>query len=94
MTYNANWRNLLNKHCNDISNSNYSTLLIGDSLIASLSRYPNIWRRYFKPLNAINCGIGGDRIQNVSWRTNTLSSFPFFKTLLFCVAQTISNEIH
>ena len=44
---------------------NYSTLLIGDSIIAGLSRYSNIWKRYFKPLYAINCGIGGDRMENV-----------------------------
>ena len=31
---------------------NYSTLLIGYSTIAGLSRYFNIWKRYFKPLNA------------------------------------------
>ena len=63
--YNTNGLNLHNKNCNDISNSNYSTLLIGDSLIGGLSRYPNIWGRYFKLLNTINCGIGGDRTQNV-----------------------------
>ena len=52
-SYNTNWLNLHNKHCNYISNSNYLTLLIGHSLIAGLSRYPNSWKRYFKPLNAI-----------------------------------------
>ena len=63
--YNNNWPNLHNKHCSDISNSNYLTLLIGDSLIVGLYCYPNILRRYFKPLNVINCGVGEDRIQNV-----------------------------
>ena len=29
-------------------------LLIGDSLIVGLFYYPNIWRIYFKPLNAMN----------------------------------------
>ena len=45
---------------------NYSTLLTGDSIIAGLPRYSNIWKRYFKLLNTINCGIGGDRLQNIS----------------------------
>ena len=76
---NTNWLKLHNKHCNDILNSSYSTLLIGYSLIVGLSGYPNIWRRYFKPLNAINCGIGRDRIQNVLWRSNNLPSSPFFQ---------------
>ena len=53
---------------------NYSTLLIGDSTFAGLSRYFNIWKRYFKPLNAINCGIGGDRVGNILWRCKNLAS--------------------
>ena len=44
---------------------NYFALLIGDSIIASLSRYHNIWYGYFKQLNAINCGVGGDRVENI-----------------------------
>ena len=44
---------------------NYSTLLIGDSIIASLSCYSTIWKRYIKPLNAINCRIFGDRVENI-----------------------------
>ena len=43
----------------------YSTLSIGDSIIADLSRYSNIWKRYFKSLNALNCGIGGDNVRNI-----------------------------
>ena len=92
-SYNTNWLNLHNKHCNDISNSNYSTLLIGDSLIVGLSRYPNIWRRYFKPLNAINCGIGGDRIQNVLWRSNNLPSSPSFQNaVILCGTNNIQRD--
>ena len=89
-SYNTNWLNLQNKHCNVISNSNYATLLIGDSLIAGLSRYPNIWRRYFKPLNAINCRIGGDRIQNVLWRNNNLPLSPSFQNAVILYA--INNK--
>ena len=55
---------------------NYSTLLIGDSIIAGLSCYSNIWKRYFKPLYAINCGIIGERVENVLWRCKNLPSCP------------------
>ena len=90
---NTNWLKLHNKHCNDILNSSYSTLLIGDSLVVGLSRYPNIWRRYFKPLNAINCGIDGDRIQNVLWRSNNLLSPPFFQnTVILCGTNNIQRD--
>ena len=92
-SYNTNWLNLHNKHCNDISNSNYSTLLTGDSLIVGLSCYANIWRRYFKPLNAINCGIGGDRIQNVLWRSNNLPSSPSFQNaVILCGTNNIQRD--
>ena len=92
-SYNTNWLNLHNKHCNDISNSNYLTLFIGDSLIVGLSDYPNIWRRYFKPLNAINCGIGGDRIQNVLWRSNNLPSSPSFQNaVILCGTNNIQQD--
>ena len=34
-------------HCNSMVIGNYSTFLIGDSIIAGLSLYSNIWRKYF-----------------------------------------------
>ena len=71
---NANWLRSHNKHCNSMTIVNYSTLLIGDSIITGLSRYSNIWKRYFQPLNAINCGMGGDRVQNTLWRCHNLPS--------------------
>ena len=80
--YNTNWLNLHIKPSNDISNPNYSTLLIGDFFIVGLSCYPNIWSSYFKPLNVINCGIGGDRIQNVLWRSNKLPSSFYFQNVV------------
>ena len=33
-----------------------------------LYRYWKVWSKYFEPLQALNFGIGGDRIQNVLWR--------------------------
>ena len=61
----VNWLNSHNKHGNSMTIGNYSALLIGDSIIAGLSRDSNIWKRYFQPLNAINCVIGWDRVQNI-----------------------------
>ena len=53
---------------------NYSTLLTGDTIIAGLYHYSNIWKRYFQPLTAINCGINGKRVQKIVWRFHNLSS--------------------
>lgn len=46
-------------------------IILGDSLVAELSRYPDIWN-LLKPLNVINCGIKGDHIENVLWRVGRL----------------------
>lgn len=43
-------------------------LLLGDSMIKGLARYPSVWRKYFAGLGALNFGIGGDRTQHVLWR--------------------------
>ena len=49
-----------------------SVILIGDSIIAGLSRYPQVWNRFFKPWRALNFGIGGDRTQHVLWRATNI----------------------
>ena len=43
-------------------------LIVGDSLVSNLSRYPEIWRKYFINQGALNFGIDGDKAQNVLWR--------------------------
>ena len=35
------------------------------SLMTGLHRYYKIWNNFFKPVDALNCGIGGDKVQNV-----------------------------
>ena len=70
--------------------SHHSTLLIGDSIIAGLSRYPEVWKRYFEPLNALNCGIGGDRVQNVLWRCiNSPPSLSVKNIVILCGTNNI-----
>ena len=46
---------------------------MGNSIVAGLSRYPNVWNDYFAPINALNLGIGEDRVENVLWRAIDLS---------------------
>ena len=46
--------------------------IVGDSLVSDLSCYPEIWRKYFSNHGALNCGIAGDKAQNVLWRVNNL----------------------
>ena len=72
---------------------NYSTLLIGDSIIAGLSRYSNIWKSYFQPLNDINCGIGGDRVQNILCQCHNLpSSSHLQNAVIMCGRNNIQHN--
>ena len=66
--YKNNWlKNHKNQAALIKSSKNVSTVLLGDSIVAGFFRYPNIWYKFFNE-NTINCGIGGDKIQNVLWR--------------------------
>ena len=61
----ASWMNTHLKHCSRLNNKSFDTILIGDSLIAGLTRYSKVWNKFFKPLNAFNCGMGFERVQHV-----------------------------
>ena len=57
----------------------------GDSLIVGLPHYPVIWRKHFKPLYAINCGIGIGRYR--------LSSSPFIQNVVvLCGTSNIQRD--
>ena len=55
-----------------IKDSKPNTLLLEDSIVAGLSRCPNVWNEYLAQINALNLGIGGDCIQYVLWRAINL----------------------
>ena len=64
----SGWYDIHQKHVNLSLNSKTILVLIGDSIVAGLSRYANIWRTFFKTFHTLNYGIGGDRTQHVLWR--------------------------
>ena len=49
--------------------TNPNTLLLGDSIIVGVVRCQTVWKKHFASLNTMNLGIGGDRVENVLWRT-------------------------
>ena len=49
-----------------------SVVMIGDSIVAGLRRYPTVWRNFILRYKTINLGIGGDRIENVLWCINDI----------------------
>ena len=69
-----------------------SVMLIGDPIVAGLSRYQTVWKKYyFKTYKALNCGILGDRTQHVLWRTEDLLSVP--PSVKYVVVHCGSNKL-
>ena len=62
-------------HCHqkELMRKSYaSVVVIGDSIVAGLRRYPTVWRNFILQYKTVNLGIGGDRIENVLWRINDI----------------------
>ena len=88
-----NWIESQNNHCRNITTSNPSTLLIGDSIIAGLSRYKNVRKKYIQPFNTVNCGIGGDKVPNVLWRCNNFPpSLSVKNIVVMCGTNNIQHD--
>ena len=78
----TNWMNTHLKHCSRLNNKSFDTILIGDSLIAGLTRYSKVWNKLFKPHNAFNCAIGSNRVQHVLWRAHDLRRFSSLRNVI------------
>ena len=62
-------------------------LLLGDSIIAGVSKYLKVWQRCFTLFKALNSGIGGKEAENVLWRAINLPVLPIW---FYYVQPTIS----
>ena len=67
------WYEKLKQHNFLLQESPAKVILIGDSLISNLSRYPDMWKNYFSIQNTLNFGIQSDKIQNILWRLNNFN---------------------
>ena len=67
------WYEKLKQHTFLLQESPAEVILIGDSLISNLSRYPDMWKNYFSIQNTLNFGIQSDKIQNILWRLNNFN---------------------
>ena len=59
------WCNKFREQSCILNQSPSKILLIGDSVISNLGRYPVNWKKYFFRNNTLNFGIPGDKIQHV-----------------------------
>ena len=63
-----------------------------DSSMAGLHRYYKIWNNFFQPVDALNCGIGGDKVQNVLWRVqNLLISSSLKNAVILCSTNNLQQ---
>ena len=59
-----------------------------------IAKIGDVWNSYFAPLNAVNIGIGGDKVEQILWRVEDLelpSSLAYL--FLHCGANNISRII-
>ena len=80
----TNWPNFHHNYCFELAKNTFETILIGDSIVTGLSHYENVRKKFLKPLKALNCGIGGDRIQHVLWCAVNLPVFSNLKNIVLC----------
>ena len=88
-----NWVELHPKHCSFLTNIKCGTILIEDSIVAGFSRYQNIWNGNFS-FNTLNCGLGGDKVLNIFWRTYNLPAMKRVRNVATCVVRIIFIWMH
>ena len=90
--YNNNWIKIHKNHCLQVKQENINSIIIGDSIVAGLTRYSNIWNNLFGN-SFINLSISGDRVENVLWRAREISFIPSLKNVvILCGTNNISKD--
>ena len=76
------WYACHRRHVTSIIRRQAKVVLLGDSLVANLTRYPSVWDRHLCPFNTVNCGIGGDGTQHVLWQADNYYLLASVSTVL------------
>ena len=88
--YKNKWLEKHNRHVTLLkARSNASTVIIGDSIAAGLMRYKDVWDEHFTR-DTVNCGMGGDKTQNVLWRSKNI---PLPQSLKYVVINCGTNNL-
>ena len=90
--YNNNWLKSHQNHCFQVKQENIISIIIGDSNVAGLTRYTNVWNNIFSN-RFINLGISGDRVENVLWRARDMSLFSVVQITLIKIPLMISLKV-
>ena len=61
--------------------------------MAVLHHYYKIWNNFFKPVDALNCDIGADKVENVLWRVEHLPISSFLKNaVILCGTNNLQQD--
>ena len=89
---NYNWLKIHHNHCFHVNHDNINSIIIGDSIVAGLTRYSNVWKNLFGN-EFINLGIRGDRVENVLWRVRDIAFPPRWKiVVILCGTNNINKD--
>ena len=89
---NYNWLKIHHNHRFHVNHDNINSIIIGDSIVAGLTRYSNVWKNLFVN-EFINLGIRGDRVENVLWRVRDIVFPPRSKNVvILCVTNNINKD--
>ena len=69
-------------HRSSLITNRLNTVIIRDSIAAGLNRYRSVCTKYLEPLETLNYGIGGDRVQNNLWRIQILPVISSLKNVV------------
>ena len=83
---NCNWFRIHHNHCFHVNHNNINSIVIGDSIVAGLTRYLSVWKNLFG-IEFINLGIREDRVVNVLWRVRDIAFPPRLKMLSYCLVR-------
>ena len=81
------------EHCFVLNSKSFKFILIGDSLVSGLHRYCKMWNNFFKTTDALNWGMGGDKVQNVLWRVQNLPISSSLKNVaILCGTNNLQHD--
>ena len=91
--FKTNWLNSHRNQCSKLSRNYYETIIIGDSIVAELSRYQSVWAKFLQPLRALHCRIGGDKVRHVLWHSHNLPVVKSIKkVLVLCGTNNLNQD--
>ena len=94
----SGWHKLHQQHISALNiNRDIQAVLLGDSIIQGLSRYKKVWNSFFGK-DTLNCGIWGDKVENLLWRAEKLVFPPATRHIVIhCgtnnIEENTSNDI-